>query len=55
MTLQNTTTNEDKLIKNADNPIFELIAIIERLDEVIEDWKSATECETPEEFERRGE
>jgi hypothetical protein len=53
MRLQNTFTGEDRAIEVAKSSTDDLLDIIKRLDSLIEDWKEATGCDSPEEVKER--
>jgi hypothetical protein len=49
--IQNTTQSEDKVIElaRANQLVEELIEIIERLDNKLEEWKEKSGCDSPDE------
>ena len=50
MNLQNTYGNEDRAIEAAKSATDDLLDIIRRLDDLIEDWKEVSNCDSPEEL-----
>jgi len=50
MIIQNTSGAEDQEIEAATHAASDLIAIIKRLDYLIEDWKESSGCDSPEEL-----
>lgn len=53
MNLQNTYTSEDRAIESAKTATDDLLEIIKRFDDLIEEWKEATGCDSPEEVKER--
>jgi len=50
MNLQNTFSQEDRAIEAAKSTTDDLLDIIKRLDGLIEEWKEASNCDSPEEL-----
>ena len=55
MRLQNTFTGQERAIESAKSATDDLLDIIKRLDSLIEDWKEATGCDSPEDVKERKE
>ena len=50
MNLQNTYGSEDQAIERAKSAVDDLLDIIKRLDDLIEDWKEVSGCDSPDEL-----
>ena len=50
MNLQNTYGNEDRAIEAAKSATDDLLDISRRLDDLSEDWKGVSNCDSPEEL-----
>ena len=50
MNLQNTYGSENRAIEAAKSATDDLLDIIKRLDDLLEDWKEASGCDTPDEL-----